>query len=337
MVVHQTVRRPSTTSWRGFTLVELLVVITIIGVLIGLLLPAVQAAREAARKAECANHLKQLGLAAQAHQQAQNFFPSGGWGQAWIGDADFGFGRKQPGGWAYSVLPFLDQISLHQLGAREDAAGKRRAALQLATASLAVFYCPTRRAVQLYPHDPASLPPFNLGFPPVPVATTIPAVAKSCYCINGGTTFSGYVTGPTTIQVAGSYAWPSDANADGLSFWRSEIAPSQITDGLSNTYLLGEKNMASDRYNSYSNPGDAQCMFNGHHNNNARYAGPAFPLVRDTPGSLSERNFGGPHAAGCQFVFCDGSVRLISFTISADVHGQLASRRGGEVVDFTQF
>src|SRR5271169_4167733 len=100
----------------GFTLVELLVVITIIGILIALLLPAVQAAREAARQVQCRNNLKQLALGCLQHENLTKRLPSGGWGYAWAGDADRGNDLRQPGGWIYNILPYIEQQPLHDLG-----------------------------------------------------------------------------------------------------------------------------------------------------------------------------------------------------------------------------
>src|SRR4051812_24808536 len=101
---------------QGFTLVELLVVIAIIGILVALLLPAIQAAREAARRNQCVNNLKQLSLGALNHESTFKMFPSSGLGYKWVGDPNFGHGRKQPGGWIYNTLPFIEEQAIHDMG-----------------------------------------------------------------------------------------------------------------------------------------------------------------------------------------------------------------------------
>jgi prepilin-type N-terminal cleavage/methylation domain-containing protein/prepilin-type processing-associated H-X9-DG protein len=85
----------------GFTLVELLAVLAILGTLIGLLLPAIQRAREAGRLAQCANNLKQMGVALGTYEQAKKRFPPG---------------NDQLGSrlhaWSSFILPFLEQASV---------------------------------------------------------------------------------------------------------------------------------------------------------------------------------------------------------------------------------
>jgi hypothetical protein len=135
--------------------------------LVSLLLPAAQAAREAGRRAQCANQLKQIALAFHLHHDAHGKLPSGGWGYRWAGDPDRGFGKSQPGSWAYSCLPYLEENRLHKIGANiSDAAAKKAALTQILETPVGVFYCPTRRAAVAIPNTvAAAYAPLNASQP----------------------------------------------------------------------------------------------------------------------------------------------------------------------------
>mgnify|MGYP001986282372 CR=1 FL=1 len=163
------------TAKAAFTLVELLVVIAIIGILIGLLLPAVQAAREAARRSQCSNNLRQLGLACLNHEQAFGHFPTGGFGWALCGDPDLGFGRDQPGGWIFNILPFIETENVRDLAAGRQGAAKKTALAKMNGIPLLMLYCPSRRSAMAYPTRHA---PMNADFAAI--------VGKTDYVANAG-------------------------------------------------------------------------------------------------------------------------------------------------------
>lgn len=142
---------------KGFTLVELLVVIAIIGMLVGLLLPAVQQAREAARQMQCNNHLRNLGLVCLNHETVYREYPTAGWHYQYGGDADRGFGKNQPGGWTYLLLPFLEQTALFQSTADGNSSNPNKDAIaRLQENPLPFFQCPSRRVCKNYPGSNAN-------------------------------------------------------------------------------------------------------------------------------------------------------------------------------------
>jgi prepilin-type N-terminal cleavage/methylation domain-containing protein/prepilin-type processing-associated H-X9-DG protein len=317
---------------RGFTLVELLVVITIIAVLIALLLPAVQMAREAARKAECARNLREFGLAAMNHEHANRHFPTGGWGYVWVGDPRYGFGPEQPGGFFYNILPYAEQQSLHDMSlAATTAATRKDLTLRMMQTPLAMMTCPTRRPAVLMPARPNRNWMINASIP----SDISAAWLKADYACNGGAEIVMWGYGPASWADAcanSGFQAPSHfANCSGVCYQRSKIRLADIADGTSNTYLVGEKYLNADGYFSGDQIADDESAFSGDDLDLNRWTS-SLPH-QDTPGDDDLFAFGSAHAGSFNMAFCDGSVHTVDYSIDATVHLRFGSRADGQVID----
>ncbi|HLA84230.1 MAG TPA: DUF1559 domain-containing protein [Thermoguttaceae bacterium] len=343
---------PATRSSRrftpGFTLVELLVVIAIIGVLIALLLPAIQAAREAARRATCANNLRQIGTAALNHESAHKFLPSGGWGFGWVGDPDRGFGKTQPGGWIYALLPYLEHKEIFDIGAGMSTIPKKQAAARMCGVAVPTFNCPSRRDAKMYPVIWGP-PPYYINVQ----NNMVKGDARSDYAASGGDYFSYPETqtgGPASAAPQKITEWRTSiqgwvAKMTGICYPESETKLTDITDGASSTYFGGEKPMLPKHYDTGHDPNDDQTMYSGYDWDTIRYANwnpvtetghpllPDYRLKDDIWDTYLQHCFGSAHVTSCHFVFCDGSVHGINYDINPMVHARLANIHDGHVVD----
>ena len=336
---------------RGFTLVELLVVITIIGILIALLLPAVQAAREAARRLQCCNNLKQLALGCLDHEYANGIFPTGGWGSNWAPDPDQGFTKKQPGCWLFTILPYIEQDGLFNMAAGQAGwpvpPSKKAKIAQMYAVPITAFYCPTRRKPLITPCNWYPHPFQNADSPPV--------LNHNDYAANFGSLaypYSGWDTVYTTYDTARDADSPGPPqtfltarNWNGVIFVRSEVKMAEVSDGTSNTYLIGEKYMNPDAYETSGGGdfGDDEGCFTGISGDTGRStsAQPSMAAhtvpMQDTPGLMHYWAFGSAHAVGFHMAMCDGSVHSMNYSIDPIVHDRLGGRNDGQVIDGKKF
>lgn len=329
---------------RGVTLIEILVVIGIIGLLLQLIIPAVQAARESARTTQCKNNLRQFGLAAMNHVSVNKHFPTGGWGWRWAGDPDRGFDKRQPGSWLFNILPYIEEEPLYNLGKGQSATEKRLAGKMQSSTPVKLFYCPTRRRPTAFPYV-YRWKYYNIDQPEV--------VGRSDYAANAGDFVCCMGGGPKTLEEGdsaplqpakgsketipkGAYAWPrSDDLSTGVIYQRSAIRNADLSDGTTHTYLIGEKYLRPINYKNGKDLGDDQGWNSGYVKDNERWTqlGKKRDPRQDDDADGNTERFGSPHAQTMNFVFADGSVRPVAYTIDPKVHANFGNRADGKNVD----
>jgi prepilin-type N-terminal cleavage/methylation domain-containing protein/prepilin-type processing-associated H-X9-DG protein len=313
---HASTPRPSP----GFTLIELLVVIAIVGVLIALLLPAVQAAREAARRSQCVNNLKQIGLAMHNYHDRHDTFPPGYLTRTQTSQPNSP--ETGPGwGWGTMLLNDLEQKPLYDavnFSLQITDPGSQT----VRTATLSVYLCPSNTG----------------GDGPVKLADASGTVLVTD--LSPGQ----YVASAGQLEVE---ELPDRNN--GVFYRNSRNGIRDIRDGSSTTLMVGERsrNIADATWvgvipfsRACTHPrwkvqdcDTAKVMILGH-------TGPS-PDQRwvDVPNhrGAGPDDFWSLHSGGCNFLFCDGSVRFIKETVDPRIFSFLSTRAGGEAVSADQF
>jgi prepilin-type processing-associated H-X9-DG protein len=290
---------------------------------------------------QCKNNLKQLALGCFNHECLTKRYPTGGWTWRWSGDADRGTDREQPGGWIYNVLPFIELQDLHDMGMGGGAwnsAAKLDAHSRRMTATIGGVICPTRRKAILYPCNSGAGAYFN--------ATTPSLVARTDYAANGGDIYvelrAYYELTMDNFNTDAARQAISDHNkrTNGVMFTCSRITTADVADGTSNTYLLGEKYLNPDAYDSGGDVADNETALVGDVDDITRWTGYGSAqqwipnmAMQDTPGTSLGEAFGSVHSNGFNMAFCDGAVQTMNYSMDVQTHRWLSNRHDEHAVD----
>ncbi len=323
--------RVSRLRWRAaFTLVELLVVIAIIGVLVALLLPAVQTARESARRTQCANNIKQLALGMQMHHDTFLKLPSGG---------DQNSGVRYVIGWPAQVFPFMEQKALRDQieGLTSNAlltvmpwrftAAPHNGDKPMFTDQIPAFRCPSSELGKKSPDA------WNTANPDINAVNQSPLH----YRANGGSATSELLQGTQS-----RHAWWSKS---GVIYPKSTVRFADITDGTTNTLLVGETSSAFGRGLFSRSWGSIQPWTWGYYNYPAQANPPdenlgwlmidhkvvTYPIGYTGSFFTNETPFTSGHPNGATMALVDGSVRFMTKNTPLLVLQAMATRGDGEV------
>jgi prepilin-type N-terminal cleavage/methylation domain-containing protein/prepilin-type processing-associated H-X9-DG protein len=311
---------PRSDTRRGFTLIELLVVIAIIAILIGLLLPAVQKVRDAAARMKCSNNLKQMGLALHNYHDSNGKFPAG---------VAYTFPYYY-WSWMAQMMPYYEQDNLY----RQADTWARGSTYQYQWWPWGGFW--------LNPMTPANP---ALG---VKLQTLIcpsdgredTILAGSQAGLNGSVAFTGYLA---VGGISADFSNNTNRGQLGILYWTSTTKMTDISDGTSNTLMVGERPPSTDLYYGWwfagagwDGSGVGDVILGAREYNYAASLGCSSTYVGFQQGRFNnpcdQAHFWSPHTGGGNFAMGDGSVRFYTYAGANTVLPQLSTMMGGEVI-----